>query len=45
MDRKLVIQYLIDLIDLALAADDDGWCPDLAERARPEGVEPPSPAS
>jgi hypothetical protein len=34
MDRKLAILTLIDLIDLALAADDDGWCPDLAERAR-----------
>jgi hypothetical protein len=33
MDRKLAILTLIDLIDLTLAADDDGWCPDLAERA------------
>jgi hypothetical protein len=24
-----VIRYLIDLIDLHLAADPDGWCPDL----------------
>jgi hypothetical protein len=24
--------YLTNLIDLALAADGDGWCPDLAER-------------
>jgi hypothetical protein len=34
MDRKLAILTLIDLIDLALAAGDDGWCPDLAERAQ-----------
>ena len=31
MDRELVIRTLIDLIGLALAADDDGWYPDLAE--------------
>jgi hypothetical protein len=32
--KELVLRYLIDLIDLVLAADDDGWCHDLAERAR-----------
>jgi hypothetical protein len=41
--RELVIRYLIDLIDFALAADDDGWCPDLAERARRDS-NPHSPA-
>jgi hypothetical protein len=34
MDRELVIRYLTGLTGLALAAGDDGWCPDLAERAR-----------
>jgi hypothetical protein len=28
--------YLTDLVDLALAAGEDGWCPDLAERAKQE---------
>jgi hypothetical protein len=35
-ERELLIRYLIDVIDLSLAADDDGWAPDLAARA--EGV-------
>jgi hypothetical protein len=34
MNRELVIRTLIDLIDLELAAGDDGWYPDLAEHAR-----------
>jgi hypothetical protein len=40
--KELVIRYLIDLIDLAEAADDDGWCPDLAERAQRDSNPRPS---
>jgi hypothetical protein len=42
MDRKLAILTLMNLIDLALAADDDGWCPDLAERAQRDSNPRPS---
>jgi hypothetical protein len=34
MNRELVLRYLIDLIDLALAAGGDGRCRYLSERAQ-----------